>query len=333
MVNNAEMLRTAFISKLKGQVSDEEYKRIILAFDETIDDFDISRKEKGIITLTLIPEAIKDYIASQYVRNLSLKTILQYKYRLIHFFKAVKKKIEDITATDVRLYLNWYKDTNHVSNSTLEHARIVINIFFEWLVMNGYINKNPIATVEHIKFKHKKREALTSYELELMRYNCKDIREKALVDFIFSTGMRVCECSNVLISDIDWQQKSVKIRHGKGDKERIVFFNAESELSLEMYLATRKDDNEYLFVSTKKPYNKLSERSIQIIIHEVGARCNIHAFPHKLRHTFATHGIRCGMPLERLQALMGHESPQTTLIYAKLDHTDLQREHQRVYAS
>ena len=333
MADNTEMLRTAFITKLKGNVSDEEYERIVLAFDETVNDFDVKRKETGIIVLTGIPETLKGFIASQYVRNLSLKTILQYKYKLVNFFKIVQKRVEDISATDVRLYLNWYKSTNHVSNSTLEHTRIIINTFFEWLVLNGYIDKNPIATVEHIKFKHKKREALTAYQLELMRYNCKDIREKALVDFIFSTGMRVCECSNVLISDIDWQQKSVKIRHGKGDKERTVFFNAESELSLEMYLATRKDDNEYLFVSTKKPYNKISERSIQIIIHEIGSRCNIHAFPHKLRHTFATHGIRCGMPLERLQALMGHENPQTTLIYAKLDHTDLQREHQRVYAS
>ena len=121
------------------------------------------------------------------------------------------------------------------------------------------------------------------------------------------------------------------IRHGKGDKQRMVYFNAESELSLRKYLETRKDDNEALFVRQRSPYTRLSARAIENEIKGIGDRANIHAFPHRLRHTFATVGINGGMPLERLQTLMGHESPKTTLVYAKLDTTDLQREHRRVY--
>lgn len=331
MGNNEEMFRRAFATKMNGIVDQEQYQSIMSAFDEVVHDYNIECKNMDMILVTDIPEIVKIYIASKHIENLSMKTLLQYKYKLINFFRAVQKPFDKIDATDVRLYLNHYKQTNNVSNCTLEHTRICINTFFEWLVINDYLKKNPIAKVEHIKYRYKKRESLTPYELETLRWNCKNIREKALVDFIFSTGMRVSECSDVKMDDIDWMKRSVIIRHGKGDKERIVFFNAESELTLRKYIESRDDNREYLFVSRRRPYNKLSPRSIEIIIKQIGERCGIEAFPHKLRHTFATTGLRGGMPIERIQALMGHVNPQTTLIYAKLDFTDLQREHQRVY--
>lgn len=134
------------------------------------------------------------------------------------------------------------------------------------------------------------------------------------------------------LSDIDWEQRSIIVRHGKGDKRRIVFFDAESELTLRKYIASRDDDCEALFVSERKPHNRIKQKALENIISKIANRANMHVYPHKLRHTFATTCIRHGMPLEDLQTLMGHSNPKTTMIYAKLDNTDLQIAHRRVYA-
>ena len=214
----------------------------------------------------------------------------------------------------------------------LDNIRRILNSFFTWLVTNEYILRNPCTKVEKIHYQEKQREPLSAYELEVLRWNCKTLREKAMVDFFFATGIRLSELRDMNQSDIDWRNRSCHVRHGKGNKHRIVFFNAESELSLRKYLESRKDDNDALFVSMRKPYNRLSDKTIENIITAVAKRANMHVYPHKLRHTFATSGLRGGMPLEKLQALMGHAEPRTTLIYAKLDMLDLQREHSRIYA-
>ena len=127
-------------------------------------------------------------------------------------------------------------------------------------------------------------------------------------------------------------ESSVIIRHGKGNKERVVYFDAECEVSLHEYLTTRKDMNNGLFVSTRKPHNPIGSHAIENIVKSVGEKSGIKVYPHKLRHTFATRGIQGGIPLEKLQKLLGHAKPETTLIYAKIDEGDLKHEHNRVYA-
>ena len=259
-------------------------------------------------------------------------TLKQYKYKLFNFFKAVRKGINDVTANDIRLYLYSYRENNNASDCYLESIRVTIHSFFVWLVDNDYLIRNPAAKVEKIRFQPKPREPLSNYDLETVRWNYKDIREKAIVDFLYSTGVRVSECADIRLSDINWTTREVNIRHGKGNKERVVYFDAESELTLREYLTTRKDMTDALFVSSRKPFNALGSHAIEDIVKAVGERSGIKVYPHLLRHTFATRSIRGGMPLEKLQQLMGHTKPETTLIYAKLDKQDLQREHNRVYA-
>ena len=186
--------------------------------------------------------------------------------------------------------------------------------------------------MEKVKHQEPPREPLSAYELEVVRWNCKTIREKAMVDFLFSTGARVSECMNINLSDIDWATRSVIIRRGKGDKRRVVYFNAESELTLRKYLESRTDDNEALFVSCRNPHGRLGVRAMEAEIRRIAKRCSIHAYPHKLRHTFATSSLLGGMPLDKLQSLMGHAKPETTLIYAKQDQTALRMEYARVHA-
>lgn len=332
MSSNNEHFRDEFASKIATVLPPEQLKNVLQAFDITSNGYDIQRKALEIIPAGGVPEVVKYYLASKAVENLSKGTLKQYRYKLIDFFETVNKSIQAINTNDVRLYLYNIKQTRNVSDRYIECIRVTLNCFFKWLVANDYLLRNPCEKIERIKFQEKKREPLTSYELEVFRWNSQNIREKALIDFLFSTGCRVSECADVRLSDIDWTNRAVTIRHGKGGKERIVYFNAESELTMRKYIDSRSDDTDALFVSAKKPHQQLGPHALENILKKVSDRAGMHVFPHKLRHTFATSGLRGGITLEKLQMLMGHTRPETTLIYAKLNQTDIRMEHQRVYA-
>ena len=328
-----ENFRTVLTMNLCSVVQDPDVLRDVLQMvDVTMDDFEIIKKPMEIIPVQDMLPVIKCYLGSKAVSNRSMGTLKQYRYKLMNFFDTVRKSYIDIRPNDIRNYLYKFKVEHSASDCYLDNIRITLNSFFQWLTDNDYIPRNPCSKVDPIKYHRKRREPLTSYQLEEVRWNTANVREKALVDFFFSTGLRASECANVRLSDITWDKRAVHVRHGKGDKERIVYFNAEAEVSLKEYLKTRSDDTDGLFVSVKAPHQAIQTHALENIIKKVSKRTGIRVFPHKLRHTFATSGIRGGMPLETLQALMGHSKPETTLIYAKLDQTDLQMEHQRIYA-
>jgi len=332
MSDNYELFRNELITRLESSLPQDQLRSVLAAFDATSSSYEIQRRQLDVITSGGIPDVVKWYLASKSIENLSEKTLMQYRYKLEKFFAAVRKPFQDIRPNDVRLYLANFKQARGASDRYMDNIRLTLNGFFAWLVDNEYLMRNPCANIEKIKYQEKTREPLTAYQLEDLRWNCRSIREKALVDFFFSTGCRVSECAAVFLSDIDWSSRSVRIRHGKGNKERTVFFNAESELSLRKYLSTRDDDRDALFVSVRRPHNPLQPRALELIIRQIAERVNLRVFPHRLRHTFATSGLRGGMPLDKLQALMGHAKPETTLIYAKQDQTELRMEHRRVYA-
>ena len=330
--DHSENFRTEIAAKLFDRIPQDQLRSVLAILDATIPEYDISRRSVEIIPSGGIPEVVRYYLASKAVENLSAGTLRLYRLRLIDFFTRVGKSFQDIRANDIRIYLFFCKDQRHASDAYLDNIRRILSAFFSWLVDNEYLLRNPCATVEKIKHQPPVREPLTSYELEELRWSCQSVREKALIDFLFSTGIRISECRAVDLADIDFVARSVVIRHGKGDKRRTVFFNAESELSLRKYLATRSDSCEALFISERKPARRLSVKALENIITKAANRTGLHVYPHKLRHTFATSGLRGGMPLDKLQALMGHAKPETTLIYAKEDRVDLQREHMRVYS-
>lgn len=330
--NNAEAFRNEVVSRLFSTIPQDQLRDVLAVLDAAMSGYEISRKKTDIIPADGIPDVVRIYIASKAVENLSPGTLRNYKLRLFDFFSRVKKAYTDITAGDIRMYLWFYQSQRGASDHYRDLIRRTLNSFFTWLVNNEYLIRNPCACVERVKYQQPVRDPLTAFDLEVLRWDCQTIREKALVDFLYSTGVRVSECSGVNLSDIDWATRSVVIRHGKGNKRRVVYFNAESELSLRKYLETRQDDNDALFVSTRKPHRRLGVRSIQLEIRRIANRCAMRVFPHKLRHTFATSSLHGGMPLNMLQSLMGHTKPETTLIYAKQDQTDLRQAYSRVYA-
>lgn len=240
------------------------------------------------------------------------------------------KDVKSITANDIRLYLWSYEKTHSIGKSALDDKRRVLNSFFTWLVRENIIDRNPMLQIDPIKFVQKIREPLTALELEQMRNACETLREKALLEMLYSTGCRVSELINLNKQDIDYTNGRVKVL-GKGNKERYCFINAKAQLAIKKYIFSRKDNNDALFVSGKQPYDRLGKGAIEKEIKELGKRAGINreVFPHLLRHTFATHMLEHGASLAEVQALLGHESPQTTMIYAKLNIQKLQAVHQR----
>lgn len=333
MIKNIyENFRTVLTLNLCNVINDQDQlQEVMKMIDITMNDFEIRKKPIELSTITGVPDVVKYYIASKALTNLSKNTLKQYGYKLINFFKTINKSYIDITSNDIRIYLYKYKIEHHASDCYMENIRITINTFFEWLVSNEYIQKNPCVNIEKIKFQQKERTPFTTLTLEQLRWNCITVREKALVDFLFSTGCRISECADILLSDIDWENNSVIIRHGKGDKERVVYFNDESKVTLHEYIKTRKDDNPALWVSMKAPHQQIQSHALENIIKKIGERTGVHAYPHKLRHTFATVGLRSGIPIDKLQTLMGHANPQTTMIYAKQDKDQIHMEHSKAF--
>ena len=329
--NPYERFRTVLTMNLCNVLPPNEISAALKAVDISISDYEITWKPMGLITTEDVPDVVKLYLASRAISNLAHSSLVQYKYKLVNFFKTIRKSYADIQTNDIRLYLYNFKAQNNSSDCYMENIRGVINQFFQWLVDNDYLLRNPCAKIEKIKYTRYRRKPLAPYDLEYCRWNVTNVRDKALIDFLFSTGCRVSECASMRLSDIDWKERSVLIRHGKGDKERTVYFNAEAEVSLKAYLDSRDDETDAIFVSVRAPHGALGKGALETIFRKISKQVDLHVFPHKLRHTFATAGLRSGMPLEKLQALLGHADPKTTLIYAKQDQTEIQREHMRIF--
>jgi len=327
-----ENFRTVLTMNLASVITDSEtIKNVLSMVDITMNDYEISKKPMEIIPASGLPEVVKYYLASKGVANLSKNTLKQYRYKLIHFFSTVNKSYMDIKANDIRIYLFNFKMDRNASDCYVDNVRITLNSFFQWLVDNEYLQRNPCAKVDKIKYQPKRREPLTTYNLEDLRWHCENVREKALIDFLYSTGCRVSECAGVLLSDINWENNSVHLRYCKGNKERTVYFNDEAKVSIKAYLEKRGHLSPALWTSVKAPHQQLKSHALENIVKTVGERAGIRTYPHKLRHTFATVGLRNGMPLDKLQELMGHTNPQTTLIYAKQDNNQLHIEHQKAF--
>lgn len=327
-----ETFRTVLTMNLCTVLQDSgTLHKVLEMVDITMHDFELSKKPLEIIPATGTPEVVKYFLASKAISNLSKGTLKQYHYKLTHFFDTVRKAYSDVTANDIRIYLYNFKMERNASDCYTDNVRITLNTFFQWLTDNDYLPKNPCAKIEKIKYTPKRRKAFTTLNLEELRWHCEDVREKALIDFLYSTGCRISECADVLLDDIDWENNAVLIRHGKGDKERTVYINDECKVSLREYIKTRQDDTPALWVSTKRPHQQLQSHALENIVKKIGKRTGLHAYPHKLRHTFATVGLHNGIPLDKLQALLGHTNPQTTMIYADQDHSQIHMEHRKAF--
>lgn len=274
-------------------------------------------------------EALISFLAAKKIEGCSKRSISFYQTTLQKMFENVTKTYYLITTEDIRLYLAKYQENNNVSKATIDNMRRIISSFFSWLENEDYIVKSPARRIHKIKTPKLVKETFSEESIELIRQNCKNARDLAIVDLLYSTGIRVGELVKLDISDIDFSNKECIVL-GKGNKQRKVYFDAKAKIHLQQYLATRQDNNPALFVSLLSPYNRLKISGVEIALRKIGERLEIgHVHPHKFRRTLATKAIDKGMPIEQVQHLLGHAKIDTTLEYAMVDDENVKISHKK----
>jgi site-specific recombinase XerD len=269
---------------------------------------------------------LKKFIATKKFEGRSDKTLEQYVRENNRFLQHCQKDVKDITKDDIMSYLADLQIKNKCNMTTVCNSKRYISSFFNWMDDEGYIQKSPTRNIKSLKCPKSERKAFTNCEIEKMRDNVKNIRDRALIELLLSTGCRVGEIEIMNCEDINWLDKSIKVR-GKGNKERIVYFNEITAMYLEKYLQSRNDNNNALFVSRRKNNTRLKVASIETIIRNIGHELNIHSYPHKFRRTYATRAIKNKMPIATLSKLMGHDKIETTMIYCDISKDQLKLDY------
>ena len=274
-------------------------------------------------------ELLEAFLAVKRLEGRSDKTLALYRYNIGMILDISEKNACVMTTDDIRKYLAQYQEEHGVNKATLDNVRRNLSSFFRWLEDENYIFKSPLRRIHKIKTTVSVRDTYADEELEKLRDDCKELRNLAIIDMLNSTGMRVGELVNLDIADIDFEERECVVL-GKGDKERIVYFDARTKLHLKKYLSTRTDKNPALFVSIRNPHKRLLAGGVEIMLKKMGEQCDVyHVHPHKFRRTMATTAIDKGMPIEQVQRLLGHEKIYTTLHYAMVKQSNVKSTHRK----
>lgn len=274
------------------------------------------------------------YIKSKKVEGLSDRTINYYEGTLKKLEEWTVKSFINLTHTDIREFLVFYQELNNASKISIDNIRRILSGFFGWLELEEYIIINPMRKIPKVKFEKKVKKAFTDKEIEIMRNDLANrrnskykIRNQAIFEFLLSSGVRVSELAGIDTYKVNFEDNSVVVL-GKGNKERLVYFNERTSHLLQLMIKERKTDGDgALFLNL---YDKrIGLSAVEGMIRELGERHNIEAYPHKFRRTFATRLVRKGMPIDQVQQLLGHTSLEVTLRYVESDEESLKRVHNR----
>jgi integrase/recombinase XerD len=265
----------------------------------------------------LLSKAWETYESDKRIEGFSPQTLKAYKLQatlLIRYFRDVK--LDTITTVKLKEYLA--KSSGHLKPSSLAHRIRFIKSLFRWSHEEGHIQKNPAAKIKEPKQGKRIPKFLTEREIEHLREACFTPMEKALFEFMFSTGCRIGEIVSLNKNSINWSNRSAVVL-GKGDKERGGYFNIRCEIWLKRYLDLRQDNDPAIFVKERHQH-RMSIGQMRYIIKRISSRAGINKdiHPHQLRHSYATHLLNNGAPIDVIQSLLGHEKSETTRIYAQL---------------
>ena len=277
-------------------------------------------------------EYLSRFIEAKRIEGCSDRTIAYYRSTAEHFLNHVKAPIRKISTEDIRKYLIEYQLQNGCSNVTTDNIRRNISSFFNWLEEEDYILKSPMRRIHKIKAKQSVKETITDENIEKLRDGCTELRDLAMIDLLYSTGMRVGELVRLNRRDINFEEREC-IVFGKGGKERRVYFDAKAKIHIQMYLADRRDDNDALFVTLNAPHNRLKISGVEIRLRALGRSLGLgRIHPHKFRRTMATRAIDRGMPIEQVQKILGHSQIDTTMQYAIVNQMNVKTSHQKYIA-
>lgn len=315
------------LKQLEDKFDEKQLKTIERTLYKSLKNKEI--REKKVVLPKDNHEALDFFIAAKKIEGCSIKSLNYYYTTLVKMLDKVNVIYFSITTEDIRTYLSDYQENSGVSKATIDNMRRIISSFFSWLENEDYIMKSPARRIRKVRVGKIVKEIYTEENIELMRQNCKNARDLAIIDMLYSTGMRVGELVRLNIADIDFENKECVVL-GKGNKQRKVYFDAKTKIHLQQYLNSRKDTDPALFVSQLYPYNRLKISGVEIALRKIGEKLHISkVHPHKFRRTLATKAIDKGMPIEQVQHLLGHTKIDTTLGYAMVDDENVKISHKK----
>ena len=321
LINNIKAKMVPFLNEVQLEELDKNLKIIL-------NDFEVFKKDKHNETKEN-HELLLSFLSAKGIEGCSQKTITYYKNTIMGMLNSINSRIEDITTDDLRKYLSDYKNESNASKSTIDNIRRVLSSFFSWLEDENYILKNPVRRIHRIKTRRVVKEVLSDENFEVLRDNCTNIRDLAMIELLASTSMRVGELVTLNIDDVLFSERECVVL-GKGDSERIVYFDAKTKIHLQKYMESRNDTNPALFVSLRKPHDRLGIAGIEKIMRQLGHETHIKkVHPHKFRRTMTTNAIDKEMPIEQVQRLLGHVQIDTTMQYAMANQNNVKISHRK----
>ncbi|MRX70839.1 tyrosine-type recombinase/integrase [Bacillus lacus] len=326
MINDTARLATDLNVVISTLSPDIDMHKLEVRLEEVLSNYEIHRKTQKDIVNDLA-DKIEVFLSSRKIEGLSDLTLDGYKIELKKFAEHVNKPVVQVNTSDIRKYL---AHNSKWMMSTVDRKLSVIKSFFGWLVREEMLLRDPSAKIKAPKKPKRLPKGLSIEELEIVRESCQTVRERALIEVMYSTGCRLSEIRNMKKCDINIQDMSILVI-GKGDKERIVYLTFRALHQLRKYLKSRDDDCPYLFITERKPFRQQSKRNIERIVDVIEQRSKIakKLTPHTFRHTFATLAMENGAELTDVQHLLGHEDPATTLVYAHVTEERKKQAHKR----
>ena len=304
-------LITDVVQGMLPYLNNAQTEKLQEVLQHTLFSYKVTKVENN--TENLEQDLVELFLSAKRIEGCSEKTLKYYNATIQAMLTCVGKGVRHIVTDDVRSYLTEYQEKNQSSKVTIDNIRRILSSFFSWLEDEDYILKSPVRRIHKVKTGTNIKETYTDEALELMRDSCTELRDLAIIDMLASTGMRVGEMVLLNRADINFNERECVV-FGKGDKERIVYFDARTKIHLQNYLNSRRDENPALFVSLQKPHKRLQISGIEVRLREYGKRLGLSkVYPHKFRRTLATMAIDKGMPIEQLQQLLGHRRIDTTL--------------------
>ena len=274
-------------------------------------------------------DTVACFINAKRIEGCSEKTLSYYRQTIVSMLSGIDKEPQEIVTEDLRKYLTEYQTNRKSSKVTIDNIRRILSSYFSWLEDEDYIVKSPVRRIHKVKTAKVIKETYTDEALEIMRDNCCNVRDLAMIDLLASSGMRVGEMIAINRDDINFNERECVV-FGKGSKERIVYFDARTKIHLQNYLESRTDTCPALFVSLTAPHDRLQIGGVERRLRELGKRLNLpRVHPHKFRRTLATSAIDKGMPIEQVQQLLGHQKIDTTMHYAMVKQQNVKLAHRK----
>lgn len=317
--------------KIQNAIDELAMERLQAVLLDKLDKYEISERSTEIVVRDGTAEGLlRKYLATKRIEGKSERTIKRYADLLSTFISQLDRRLHELTAFDIRLYLSMYKEKRKVKNRTLDNMRKVLSSFFSWLHDEEFIPRNPCRAVKSIKYDKVLRLPFSGEELERLKSACTNARDIALIHFLHATGCRVSEVVSVDVSDVDFQNRELVV-YGKGGKERTVYLTQVASMYLEEYLKKRKDGSKALF--TGKGSNRIQKNGIEAAVKRIGERAGVdNVHPHRFRRTLATELISRGAAIQDVQMILGHEDIRTTQVYVYVDKRNVKNTYDKYAA-